>query len=35
VADRHYIIQEGKTVDMFRNEEVDRNTKKIESYLGV
>jgi len=35
VADRHYVVEQGKVVDMVPNEELDANIGKIEAYLGV
>ncbi len=35
VADRHYIVDQGKVVDMMRNDEVKANTDKLHAYLGV
>jgi branched-chain amino acid transport system ATP-binding protein len=35
VADRHYVVEQGKVVDMIRNDELDANVAKIEAYLGV
>jgi branched-chain amino acid transport system ATP-binding protein len=35
LADRHYIIEHGRVIDMIRNENVARNTDKLHDYLGV
>ena len=35
VADRHYVVEQGRVVDMIRNEELDRQIDKLHSYLGV
>jgi branched-chain amino acid transport system ATP-binding protein len=35
LADRHYIVQEGRVVDEFRNDEVTENLDKIQGYLGI
>lgn len=35
LADRHYIVQEGKVVDQFRNDEITDNLEKIQGYLGI
>ena len=35
VADRHYVVEHGKVVDMVRNDEVRSNIGRLESYLGV
>jgi branched-chain amino acid transport system ATP-binding protein len=35
VADRHYIVQEGRVVDTFMNDEIDANLNKLHGYLGV
>ncbi|WP_341894171.1 ABC transporter ATP-binding protein [Ferrovibrio terrae] len=35
VADRHYIVEHGKVIDMIPNDQISQNTKKLESYLGV
>jgi branched-chain amino acid transport system ATP-binding protein len=35
VADRHYIVEHGKVVDMIPNDQISQNTKKFETYLGV
>jgi branched-chain amino acid transport system ATP-binding protein len=35
VADRHYIVQEGRVVEMFTNDEIDSSLNKLHAYLGV
>jgi branched-chain amino acid transport system ATP-binding protein len=35
IADRHYIVEQGKVVDAFRNDELSGNVAKLEKYLGV
>jgi branched-chain amino acid transport system ATP-binding protein len=35
VADRHYVIEQGRVVDMIQNAELDRNIDKLHAYLGV
>ncbi|MBB3809898.1 ABC transporter ATP-binding protein [Pseudochelatococcus contaminans] len=35
VADRHYVVDQGRVVDMIRNDELDANIDKLHSYLGV
>ena len=35
VADRHYIMESGRVVDMIPNGELESNLKKIHEYLGV
>ena len=35
VADRHYVIEHGRVVDMIRNAELDSNMDKLHDYLGV
>jgi branched-chain amino acid transport system ATP-binding protein len=35
VADRHYVVEQGKVIDMIPNAELKANTGKIEAYLGV
>ena len=35
VADRHYVVEQGRVVDMIQNDELDANIGKIEAYLGV
>ncbi len=35
VADRHYVVEHGKVIDMIPNDQIGANTEKLESYLGV
>jgi branched-chain amino acid transport system ATP-binding protein len=35
VADRHYVMENGKMVDMIRNDELEANMPKLHQYLGV
>ena len=35
VADRHYVIEQGRVVDMIANDELDANVDKLHTYLGV
>jgi branched-chain amino acid transport system ATP-binding protein len=35
VADRHYVVEQGKVVDMIPNAELDANIDKLHAYLGV
>jgi branched-chain amino acid transport system ATP-binding protein len=35
VADRHYVVEQGKVIDTIPNEELDRNIDKLHAYLGV
>ena len=35
VADRHYVVEQGRVVDMIANAELDRNIDKLHAYLGV
>ncbi len=35
IADRHYVVEQGRVIDMIPNGELDGNIGKIESYLGV
>ncbi|RPH44844.1 MAG: ABC transporter ATP-binding protein [Burkholderiales bacterium] len=35
VADRHYVVEHGKVIDTFLNDDVKANLGKLESYLGV
>jgi branched-chain amino acid transport system ATP-binding protein len=35
VADRHYIVEQGKVVDMIPNAVLDQNIEKLHRYLGV
>jgi branched-chain amino acid transport system ATP-binding protein len=35
VADRHYVLDQGRIVDMIPNSELDANIDKVHAYLGV
>ncbi len=35
VADRHYVVEHGRVIDMFANDELAANRQKLEGYLGV
>lgn len=35
VADRHYVVDQGRIVDMIPNTELNANTDKLHAYLGV
>ncbi len=35
VADRHYVMENGRVIDQFANAELDANTAKLHDYLGV
>jgi branched-chain amino acid transport system ATP-binding protein len=35
VADRHFVVEQGRVVDMFLNTELEQNTDKLNAYLGV
>jgi branched-chain amino acid transport system ATP-binding protein len=35
VADRHYVVENGRTVDMIVNAELSQNLGKLQQYLGV
>ena len=35
VADRHFVVEQGRVVDMIPNTELDRNIDKLHAYLGV
>ena len=35
VADRHYVVDQGKVVDMIPNDRSEENTQKLHDYLGV
>ena len=35
LADRHYVVEHGRIIDMIRNEDVAQNTSKLHDYLGV
>ncbi|MBM3556682.1 MAG: ABC transporter ATP-binding protein [Alphaproteobacteria bacterium] len=35
VADRHYVMEDGRAVDHFRNDEIEANLDTLHNYLGV
>ncbi len=35
VADRHFVVEQGRVVDMFHNAELAKNIDKLNAYLGV
>jgi branched-chain amino acid transport system ATP-binding protein len=35
VADRHYFMEQGRVIDIIRNDELNQNMDKLHSYLGV
>ena len=35
VADRHYVVEHGQVIDMIANSELQANTEKLQTYLGV
>lgn len=35
VADRHYIVEQGRVIDMIQNVDLDANADKLKGYLGV
>jgi branched-chain amino acid transport system ATP-binding protein len=35
VADRHYVMEDGRIIDQFANSELDANIGKLHGYLGV
>jgi branched-chain amino acid transport system ATP-binding protein len=35
VADRHYVMEHGRVIDMIRNAELDAHLDKLHAYLGV
>lgn len=35
VADRHYVVEQGRVIDMIPNTELEVNKKKLHAYLGV
>jgi len=35
VADRHYVVEHGKVVDLIRNADLEANMDKLKTYLGV
>ena len=35
VADRHFVVEQGRVVDMIRNDELEANMERLHTYLGV
>jgi branched-chain amino acid transport system ATP-binding protein len=35
VADRHYVVEQGRVIDTIPNHELDANIDKLHAYLGV
>jgi len=35
LADRHYVVEHGRVIDMIRNEDLAQNMDKLHDYLGV
>lgn len=35
VADRHYVVDQGRVVDMIPNDQLEKNSQKLHDYLGV
>jgi len=35
VADRHYVVEQGKVIDMIPNPDLEANVEKLHAYLGV
>ncbi|GLQ56227.1 ABC transporter ATP-binding protein [Devosia nitrariae] len=35
IADRHYVVEQGRVIDMIPNEELEANIGKLHAYLGV
>ena len=35
VADRYYVMEHGRIIDQFANDELDTNVEKLHDYLGV
>jgi branched-chain amino acid transport system ATP-binding protein len=35
LADRHYVVEHGRVIDVIRNEDLARNMDKLHDYLGV
>lgn len=35
VADRHYVVEQGRVIDMIPNDQLDANIDKLHAYLGV
>ena len=35
VADRHYVVEQGRVIDMIPNQDLEKNVDKLHGYLGV
>lgn len=35
VADRHYVVEQGRVVDTIPNEDIEASTDKLHAYLGL
>ena len=35
VADRHYVVEHGRAIDMIPNAALEANMEKLKAYLGV
>ena len=35
VADRHYVVEQGRVIDMIPNADLEKNVDKLHGYLGV
>ena len=35
VADRHFVVEQGRVVDMIHNSDLEKNTDRLHAYLGV
>ena len=35
VADRHYVVEQGRVIDAIPNSELEANIEKLHAYLGV
>jgi branched-chain amino acid transport system ATP-binding protein len=35
LADRHYVVEQGRVIDMIPNEDLAANLDKLHGYLGV
>ncbi len=35
MADRHFVVEQGRVIDMIPNSELDANIDKLHTYLGV
>ena len=35
LADRHYVVEQGRVVDSFLNADLEQNIDKLHAYLGV